>query len=106
MTISNRGRCLKLLRPLIFPDGPGKTDESRTHVCRLRLGWSVWASLLADQQGLSLELRKWARTQTGGGTFQGILPVCWAFKFFALHVPAGGGTSWGALFCSVLSHPC
>ena len=75
MTISNRGRCLKLLRPLIFPDGPGKTDESRTHVCRLRLGWSVWASLLADQQGLSLELRKWARTQTGGGTFQGILPV-------------------------------
>ena len=69
----------------------------------LRLGWSVWTSLLADQQGLSLELRKWARTQPGGGTFQGILPMCWAFKLFALHVPAGGGTSWGALFCSVLS---
>lgn len=79
-TISNQGRFLKLLRPLIFPDGPDKMDESRTHMRGLRLGWRVWTSLLADQQGLSLELRKWARTQPGGGTFQGILPMCWAFR--------------------------
>lgn len=55
MSISIWGRFPKLLGSLIFPDGPDKMDESRTHKSGLGLGWSIWTSLLADQLGISLE---------------------------------------------------
>ena len=39
-------------------------------------------------------MRKWGRTQLGGGTFRGICLCARHPSLLVLHVPDGGGTSW------------
>ena len=99
MNISNQGRFLKLLRPLIFPDGSGKMDESGTHMRELCVdfpfGWPAGALPWIEEVGQD---SAWWRNVSGD--FAYVLGI----QVFVPHVPVGGRTSWGSLFCSVPSH--
>lgn len=98
MNISNQGRFLKLLRPLIFPDGSGKMDESGTHMRELCVdfpfGWPAGALPWIEEVGQD---SAWWRNVSGD--FAYVLGI----QGFVPHVPVGGRTSWG--LCFALSRP-